>query len=207
MKQISEILPPTLSTISPTAKAEESDESPGRGLGKPGSGTSLATIDLNLQTAKPAEIDRAMEAWLPRSVATSIRSRIDMSDDPHRMGEILGWDITGEIPRDDAAAALEILNALMQPATPQDVQVELAKLRAVTASAKSGENDTKFLLLAYAEMLEDERYPIDVIRQARKDAAAASKFWPSFADFKRIADGYFMKRKALYLGLRRALAR
>ena len=158
------------------------------------------------QPQTPAEIDSAMDHLLPPSVATSFKPKIYWGDDPEWLGETVDYEFDGNADRDEAQEALRQIERWMAPAEHNAVVRELGMLRALVTTRKEDQESLSMIFAAFAEQIEMERYPIDVVRQARLDSAQVNKFWPAWADFKEICDGHFLKRKAYYLALRKYLA-
>ncbi len=206
MKHISETLPTISATTGPTGTEETKPTLIGRELGKPGLGANLPVPFEQLTDMRPLEIDKAMADWFPRSVVTSIRPVISLSDDPGLIGETVDWRIEGNPDRSEAEQSLARLDAMMQPAPFDQVQFELGKLRALTAAKKEDGENQQFILAAFAEQIDENGYPLDVVRQACRDSANYGTFWPAWSEFKQRCDRYFLKRKAWYLALRRYLS-
>jgi hypothetical protein len=77
----------------------------------------------------------------------------------------------------------EIIKLVFDAALPMsgnDMAQELAKLSVLTKRRNDGDIDTKLLIAAYAEKLND--YPADVVRFVLKGAANQNKFFPAWAE-------------------------
>ena len=207
MKQLSEIMPKISESISPTATAEPKHVSTGALVGSDGFASKLPIPREQLTAMRPMEIDKAMADWLPRPVVSAMRSVIHLGPDPGRIGETIDWRLEGEVSEGDARSALETLKAIMAPADPHEVTVELTKMRAVMASRKDDSENQALILAVFVEQIEAEGYPIDVIREARRDLVNVTTFWPTWSEFKARCDREFLKRRAFYIAMRRLLAR
>lgn len=218
MKPISETLPTILERIGPPATGETKPMPTGPEHGKAGSGgkvpapamseTEVTVMRdlLDKGSLSPAEVDSAMDRLLPPSVATSFRAKINWGSDPNYIGATEDYELHGEPSRKDTLDSIEMLDRWMRPAGHNEVVIELGKLRALVTTRKEDADSLSVIIGAFAEQIEQNRYPIDVVRQARKDSADLCKFWPAWADFKERCDELFLKRKAFYNALRRYLA-
>ena len=132
---------------------------------------------------------------------------IHLGPDPGRMGETLDWRLQGDPGDEDATTAMQMLKALMVPADREEVMIALAKMRALVVSKRESEDDQTFVLAAYGEQIEAERYPLDVVKQACRETVQLTRFWPSWSEFKERCDAGFLKRKAFHHAMRQYLLR
>ena len=205
MKQLSKIPLATSLNTSPTEGEKTIAAGTGVSVGSDGSGQN-ALAPINLQSMTPDEINSAMDHLLPPCVATSFEPKHYWGDDPGWIGAVIDYEFTPGAEDDEVSRSIEMLDQWMRPADHNEIIKELGKLRALVTTRKEDHDSLAIILGAFAEQIEDARYPIDVVRQARIDSAQVSKFWPSWAEFKEHCDGHFLKRKAYYMALRRYLA-
>ena len=198
---------PISSSTSPTGRAEHRRTATGTGLGKPGSAiaqraASLPDFSMVLAERTPAEIDLELTRWLPLSVARCVVTKMYLGSDPARLCGVEGYELRGYDGR-EREEALEILRALCRPASHRECLKEVARLKALTAAARVGEQDLEIQLEVFAEEL--ERYPMDVVRSACRDwpRCPGGKWWPSWAELRDMCDERFLKRKALLVALER----
>lgn len=83
--------------------------------------------------------------------------------------------------------------------------VQLAKLRAKTATRSADGGDQHLIGQAYAEELAE--FPSDVIVEACRRWADGNRWWPAWADLKRECDRLSAKRLAEHRALKEALDR
>ena len=141
-----------------------------------------------------------MAAWLPPSVNSLVRD--EWKNGSHGY-EVTGYSLEGEIPRNDAEDALKTLRELDRPAPSDFCMKELARLKMLTKSAKADGDDTKFQLAVMAEELSE--YPMDAVKDACRDIAKRSTFFPAWVELKALCDESVLKRRCLIRALERYL--
>jgi hypothetical protein len=126
----------------------------------------------------PEATDMRLRAYLTPLV--SLSAKCDwMTDDPGRMGEIIGYEIQESV---DLDAAREAVEAAMTPLPPERLMKELVKLRALTASRNAADSDLALTLSAYAEALSG--HPGDALVACMRSWPRRNKFWPTLAEIE-----------------------
>ena len=166
------------------------------GYGKPPS--SLDEAQALLATAKPGQVDAAIQAWLPHSVSSRVVARWRGGEHGY---EAQDYELRDGVDEADGRESLRLLEMLNARAELEDCQKELARLKVLTAARNLGQADLVAQIAIYAEELTE--YPIDVVREACRWWAAREKWFPSWAELRAACDERVMKRRAILAGLRR----
>ncbi len=167
--------------------------------------TNLAETTALLARAAPGLVDKALEAWLPRSV----RQRGSWEG---VSGEY-GWRPTHysfdhergpEIGESDGRESLRVLEWLNAEAEPQDCAGVLGRLKVLTRERNLSQEDLSIQIAVYAEEL--SQFPIDVVRDACAYWARNEKWFPSWTELRAECEERVSKRRAFLMGLRRYFA-
>lgn len=145
---------------------------------------------------------------LPATIAAAIEftTRSTYGADGQFDGSVVdAATLTGHHDEALIRAALAALESASRPGGFQLATVELSKLRAKTAFRSAEGGDQHLIGQAYTEEL--AAYPQDVIREACRQSAASSRWWPAWADLKRECDRLVAKRLAEHRALKAALDR
>ena len=101
----------------------------------------------------PAATDRNLLACLEPLLSLSEKRDWNISD-PTRIGELSGFLIRHDASETDIRQAEELIAVSIKPLAPQALMAELVRLRALTVSRQTGDDDTAAILAAYASELE-----------------------------------------------------
>jgi len=110
-------------------------------------------------------------------------------------GELAGWVLSEMPPAADLAAAAMMIRGALQPAVPQTIKAELARLRATTISRNADQADLTLTFAAYADAFRD--YPADIVIEACRFWARNEKFWPALSELLERMDRKFRRRRLL----------
>ena len=179
--------------------------------GKPGSAVALtsgeplatpAEAQALLETAKPGQVDAAIQAWLPLSVRSRIvEKHYDGPNDPLLNYSVVGYELEHGFSDRDGQESLLLMEMLNTRASPEDCQKWLARLKMMTAARSTGQDDLVAQIAIYADELSE--YPADVVRDVCRWWAAREKWFPTWAELRQACDERVMKRRAILMGLRR----
>lgn len=126
----------------------------------------------------PAATDRNLLACLEPLLSLSEKRDWNISD-PTRIGELSGFLIRHDASETDIRQAEELIAVSITPLAPQALMAELVRLRALTVSRQTGDDDTAAILAAYASELSQE--PGDIVRAALR-SRPGGKFWPAYEE-------------------------
>lgn len=185
-----------------------------RSIGTAPSETVFATLPAvaseRLMAAHPAEVDRALAAWLPQPVASCLRSVvIDRSTARHGFDqqflryEVMRLPDAAHLP--DVREALRRHAAACLPAPDDRVVKELVALRVLTKARSEADADMDFTLRIYAEKLRE--YPADVVLSVLRTQPSQEKFWPAWQELELRMEWRTKKRKARRAALAQMLDR
>ena len=155
----------------------------------------------------PADIDENLLAWLPPSVRSSITSITRWRESPgtceYNEPYTASYELRGDFEEADAREALRLVKLLNAPAAPSDCAMALGKLKAITMPRNVTAED---LTLQIGTMTEEVcAYPLDVVRGACRAWARSDKFFPTWAELRRLCEERALLRRALARELRRHL--
>ena len=174
------------------------------GSGRP---TTSAEAQALLATATPAAIEEALPAWLPPSIASTIKPvwRTRPGSDPEIWDDafIGGYRLEGDLDAEAAREALALLELLDQRAERREYAKALGRLKAVTISRASTAEDLALQIDTLASELIE--YPIDVAREACSTSARTNRFFPTCAELRELCEDAVLFRRALMRELRRHL--
>jgi hypothetical protein len=157
----------------------------------------------------PTAINTALEeAWLPRSVASSIRKQtLDPTNcnDRDRWYEVIGYSLVNGFSVEEANEAVRILEILNESASRDFCAKEVGRLKVLTKTAKQDSDDMMFQIAVMAEEL--SAYPADVVRDVCRSWPCFSTWFPSWAELYEPAERYVKMRRHLLKALRRGLSR
>lgn len=109
-----------------------------------------------------------------------------------------GYRLVSPIPDAERDAAIEVAEAMLQPAPEAAIARELGRLRLLTVSRDIGQ-DLTLMLAAYVDEL--RAYPGDAVRDVLR--GWAGRFWPSWDELRRELDRITTPRRALLDALKR----
>jgi hypothetical protein len=153
--------------------------------------------------ADAADVDRCLTSLVGQLLGPALAARREMADDPYADLPVIAYDISDDAPRDVLDQVITIAGLAMVPAPNEFIIGELYRLRMLTA----GQNKTDFDLQAtfrfYAEDLEEQRYPADVVRSACRRWARRGTFWPALGELIAECDALVRERRILLRDLER----
>ncbi len=159
-----------------------------------------------LATATPDQIDQALQAWLPPSIASAIEPiwHTRPGPDPEIWDDayIANYRLADGLKADADAArsALALLELLDVHAERREYAKAVGRLKVLTISRAPTAEDLALQIDSLAtEMTE---YPIDVARGACKAWARAEKFFPAWAELRALCEERVMLRRSLARALR-----
>lgn len=161
----------------------------------------LPTVVLALREADLADLDRAIVASLPPSIASTLMPRYRDRIDP-KYGfdtEFLGFAVGELVPQADKETAKQSLVMFMRPADEQTIKREIARLRVSTKSRAETDDDMAMGFQVLAE--ECAKYPPDVVILALRSWAGMETFYPSLAEMRDRLQRGVRKRKAVWEAL------
>jgi hypothetical protein len=158
----------------------------------------------------PGEIDEALQAWLPQPVASSVKAELrwrkrDEQDLERSEPFIASYDCAGGFGDEDASEALRILEMLNARADRGDCVQAVVRLKALTVSRLTSEEDMAVQIAAMTEEL--SAYPLDVVRGACQAWTQQDKFFPAWAELRELCESLVLKRRSLLNALRRYFGR
>ena len=111
--------------------------------------------------------------------------------------ELRNYDGTGR------KEAMEILEALDQPAPKAECVKELIRMKTLTAAPKQTDRDIEMEMEIYASEL--QRYPLDTVRDVCRwwPRLECGTFFPAWSEIQPMLDERVLKRRALLNALRR----
>jgi hypothetical protein len=116
--------------------------------------------------------------------------------------QMVGYDVTREVLADRLEQSRAIVGLAMAPAPGDLIVGELTRLHLVTASQDIHEHDLEAMFTFYADELEDQGYPLDVVTTACRQSGRVLKFWPALAELVARCDGLMRERRMLDAALR-----
>jgi len=164
-------------------------------------GSVMPTVSEALKTGDPSTVDKTMEALLPRSVASSLslKEREWVGENGYDF-EVIGAELSQEVPEEDRAKGLAMFEAVCRPAPPQDIVVALGKLRMLTAAKKENGDDMDARIIIYAEKLSE--YPGDIVLDALKRLPKMSKWFPTWHEIYQMVEWRAKRRQVQLDALR-----
>ncbi len=199
--------PTTSDRHSPTTGTRKMARKPSNGIGTQlselGADERRLAITRLVSTAPAGTLARDPAALLPQSLTSSLEGvwADGVVDDFGWDGQVIRYEMIREPPAADMALAIQIAEAIQEPASEREVLAELTRVRVLTVSRDQGTADIELLMAAYADEL--KRYPADVMREVLRDWPRHSRFWPSLAELTERLDRMMKPRRALAKPLRR----
>ncbi len=159
-----------------------------------------------LGAAQAGAIDRALPAWLPPSIASSIErvwrtrpgSDPEIWDDPYIADYRLADDLKADV--DAARTALALLDLLDVRAPRREYAKAVGRLWGKTVSRALTAEDLALQIETIATELTD--YPLDVAREACNASARGQKFFPAWAELRALCEDGVCFRRGLVHALR-----
>jgi hypothetical protein len=149
----------------------------------------------------PAEVDRSLRASLHPLVELSSECEW-LTEDPHQMGEIRRFSVSGEKAPDGLQSASELINAVRHPLPIEDIIAALTNVRVLTISRASTSEDLDLTLAAFADALSE--FPADIVRKALRDWPQSHKYWPTLAEIRASMEPLLRERGMISDAIERA---
>lgn len=149
----------------------------------------------------PAEVDRAILASLPHSIASTLQPMYRDFIDP-KYGfdsEFLGYALRGDVPAGDLMLARQMVGQHLRPGDEAHIKREIARLRVSTKSRAESDDDMAMGFQVIAE--ECAEYPPDVVQWALRGWARSEVFYPSLAEIRERLQRGARRRKAMLAAL------
>ncbi len=166
--------------------------------------TTKAEAQAALAAAQGGEIDKALRAWLPPSIVSSIisitRWRETTGKGQHNEPFIAGYVLRFDFEETAARDALRLAELFNAPAAPSDCAMALGKLKAITISRNVTDEDLTVQIAAMAEELCP--YPLDAVLDSCRAWARSEKFFPTWAELRVLCEERVLFRRALARALR-----
>jgi hypothetical protein len=127
------------------------------------------------------KIEEALLRSLPPLVRSSLEALRPPHEDPTRTFELVGYRLSGPVPREDLDEAKRLLALASQPVSKETLLNGLVKVRVLTSAKQASDDEELQLSLeAYAEALAE--YPGDAVRPVLAAWPRKNKWWPNFAE-------------------------
>lgn len=167
-----------------------------------GTGTGVATLPATVMNALSGadawSTDKALVASLPPSVRSRLKSKVNNDFD------LIGYELSDRLDRDDAGAALAVVEASCKPCNPTVALSEVGGCFAATTAREHDQLDIQVTLKAMVAGLAE--FPEDVIRDACRAYARCHKWRPSLSELREFCWPRFRARDSLRSVLRKAVA-
>ena len=113
----------------------------------------------------------------------------------------IGYELVKPISDDDRMQLLAIVEKQLEPARPEMVVAELARVRALTVSRDQSTHDLELVAAAYA--VELRQYPAEVVKQVLRAWPRSHRFWPALAELIEPMDRMMRPLQSQAAALRR----
>lgn len=153
----------------------------------------------------PRQIDLALEASLPPSVASGFQARwVDYGTERTGWdGRVVAYERTiRDLDPGELAEATELVTQCCTPAAPNLIRAEIARLLQSVAMRPRDELDLGMTAQVRAEAL--AAFPADIVIATCRKLGRSEKFLPTVSEIVELANRESCRRQALLLALNRA---